>query len=158
LRLPGDWCRHLVGGGHEVIHVLAVDDAWHVIENYDFDVVVTDILLRDEDGQIIGKKRVIPLPGQIDIRLRPEKRPKCIAISGMRTNIDIPYGPMPIIQNFGVDAALGKPITPLEFSAEVAKLSDLQQIAIILNQAAGLRVRAAGERKRNLPQHYGKLL
>ena len=75
----------MVGGGHEVIHVLAVDDAWHVIENHDFDV----------------------------------------------------------------DAALGKPITPLEFSAEIANLSDLQQIAIILNQAAGLRVRAAGERKRN---------
>ena len=34
----------------------------------------------------------------------------------------------------------------------------LQQIAITLNQAAGLRVRAAGERQRNLPQGYGKLL
>lgn len=123
LRLANDWRRHLITEGHDVVHVVSVEDAWHFLDNGDVDLVIADIFIRGEDGQIV-EQGGISLLGQIRIRLRQQERPKCIAVSGAGRSIYNPYGPMSIVKSFGIDATLSKPITLKELSAEIAKLFD----------------------------------
>jgi DNA-binding NtrC family response regulator len=109
------WQIALEAAGYHVFHESEYDSAMATLSEHVFELVITDILIRDERNQV-GAKGGFSLLSHIFLNL-PEK-PKTIAISGGPKSMNL----LGHAANLQANRTLSKPIAVAALIQEVADL------------------------------------
>ena len=112
LRLGTHWKSLLEAAGHRIIHETDADEAIHVVDNEQIDLVISDILIRSEDNQISNRGGLSLMS---HIKLNAEDKPKIISISGGSQQLNLAKH----AELFDAAMSLVKPVTDLDFVAAV---------------------------------------
>lgn len=113
--LASVWQAALEKLGYCVNHEVSVDRALEAIAAFSFDLIITDILIRDSDNKI-GSKGGLSLLSHLALNVNP--RPKTIAVSGASPQIRV----LDHAALLKADRTLNKPVTAEEISAAVREL------------------------------------
>lgn len=85
-RIALEWQAKLEELGYYVAHETCVEPAIAALETAPFDLVITDILIRDKDDRV-STKGGFSLLSHISLNVKP--KPKIIAISGGDTKLNL---------------------------------------------------------------------
>ena len=107
VELASHWREHLESAGYNVIHAKNFPEAVSVLESQEVQVVVSDMLIRDDDN-LPSKTGGLSLLSHL--RLHCEPAPKTIAVSGAHPQLHI----MRHAELLSADAGIVKPFTAEE--------------------------------------------
>ena len=113
--LASYWRESLEEAGYRVLHAINMKDAASFLDDDEIDVVVTDMLIHNEDKEI-QPTGGLTLLGHINLHV--EKPPKIIAISGAHPDLHV----LKHAESMGADFCIYKPFTPDEL---ISVISDL---------------------------------
>jgi CheY-like chemotaxis protein len=114
-QLAAHWRAMLEEGGYYVAHETMVDSAIAALEREPFDLVITDILIRDAEDKLSVKGGFTLLT---HISLNMTARPKTIAISGANPQLNV-LRHAAVLQ---ADRSLAKPVLAEQLLATVDEL------------------------------------
>jgi ActR/RegA family two-component response regulator len=113
--LAADWRTALESRGYCVTHEAVVDNAIEALRTATFDLVITDILIRDSDNKI-GSKGGLSLLSFISLEMKV--KPKTLAVSGAAPQVKV----LDHATLLKADRTLNKPATADEVVALVEEL------------------------------------
>lgn len=117
LELASYWREILEDAGYGVLHARNIDDAASFLAVDEIDVVVTDILIRDNDQELKASGG-LSLLAHINLHVE-KKRPKIIAVSGSHPDLHV----LQHAQSMGADVCLLKPFSAEQLLAAVSELA-----------------------------------
>ena len=115
LELVGYWREALENAGYRVRHARRMEEASSFLEVDEIDLVVTDMLIRDEDNELVSSGG-LTLLGYLNLNIRIS--PKIIAVSGAHPDLHV----LQHAKSLGADRCIGKPFTPEELLTNVSEL------------------------------------
>ena len=115
LELAGYWRQTLEDAGYRVRHARNTEDAITFLSVDPIDVVVTDMLIRDEDNKLIPSGG-LSLLGHLNINVK--QPPKIIAVSGAHPDLHV----LKHAEALGADRCVGKPFTATKLLSIVSEL------------------------------------
>ena len=113
--LAAYWREDLEEAGYNVLHVSNFEEAVAVLEIRDVNVVVSDMLIRDDDNR---PSKTGGLSLLSHLRLHSDPQPKTIAVSGAHPQLNI----LRHAELLQADACIVKPFTSQELVEKVKEL------------------------------------
>ena len=101
--LAVQWREKLEAAGHEVIHVSRAAEAIEVLDEGSVDVLISDILIRDTEKQLVMEGGFSVL-SHINLNVRPG--PKRIVVSGAHPSLNV----LRHAEALNAHVALAKPV------------------------------------------------
>ena len=113
--LASYWREHLEIAGYNVIHATDFEEAVTLLETHETHVVVSDMLIRDDDDRP-SKTGGLSLLSHLRLKVKPN--PKVVAVSGAHPQLNI----LRHAELLQADACIVKPFTAEELVETVEKL------------------------------------
>ena len=115
LELASYWREFLEEAGYRVVHAPQMQDATSFLYVDEIDVIVTDMLIRDEDKELQASGGLTLLS---HINLHVENKPKIIAVSGAHPDLHV----LKHAASMGADHCICKPFTSDELLSVISDL------------------------------------
>ena len=115
LELASYWREAIEEAGYRVVHAPKMEDATSFLSVNHIDIIVTDMLIRNEDDELQPTGGLTLLS---HINLSGEKPPKIIAVSGAHPALHV----LKHAQSMGADRCIAKPFAPAELISVISEL------------------------------------
>ena len=113
--LASYWREFIEEAGYRVVHALNMGDATSFLNVNSIDIIVTDMLIRDEEAELQPSGGLTLLS---HINLHVDNPPKIIAVSGAHPDLHV----LKHAKSMGADRCIGKPFTPAELLSIISEL------------------------------------
>lgn len=119
--LAEQWVATFSAKGHSVSHALSHSSAVQAIAESPFDVLVIDLLIRDESGELQDRGGISLLSG-MRLRYPTGDGPKRIVVTGAFPDDNSDADVLAMSRAMGADLALRKPIAPEDLVRRIEAL------------------------------------